>query len=121
MDVILKKSKITGAVITQSMLCKIDDLVDSKIIGWCIFKTVKFIIIYFESQNIIKKFPLLYTLRIYPKDEENPESSKWIVSVNYSYQTRVDYLFDNEDQAKQTETKINEGKKIAVQKGQFYI
>jgi len=55
MEVLLKRSKITTAILNQSIKFETIHLIEGKILGWCMVRDIKYLVCYYESDGIISK------------------------------------------------------------------
>jgi hypothetical protein len=118
-ELILKKTKINSTILAQSLNCNLIDLKEQTILGWCVYKNQKYIIVYFKETYVIKKYELFTSL----------EEIEDITGAEYKFNFKVWYASErcHYYQRKSLELRnqsieiLKEAKFKATEKGQFYI
>ena len=118
MEVILKKVKITNSILNQTViLSSTDELNKFEVLGFCIVKTHKWIVLYNESTNELRKFLMFKEVIV----DENHSTPFWIkVIFPVTYRSAI-YQGKNEEDCNEFIKSMNEIKHQAEIKGQFYI
>jgi hypothetical protein len=116
MEVILKKSKITSSIISQTTYCSLSELNKFNVIGFCFNKENKYIVFYRSDTKELRKF-VSFKSASYKKEYE-----KHIITVclggNY---VDKNYQFDSEDEAIKILSNLKKALHESVVLGQFFI
>jgi hypothetical protein len=117
MEVILKKTKITNSIINQTLIAGSFDLLSFEILGFCVVKKYKWIILYKSSTNELRKYP--YIKDVYYDDNKNYDTN---IRVRVNFEGKInDITYISETENLLLFKKIKEIKNNTILKGQFYI
>jgi hypothetical protein len=58
MEVLLKKFKITASILAQTLIADVANLKSEFVLGWCIYKKHKYIILYNSLTTELRKYPM---------------------------------------------------------------
>jgi hypothetical protein len=121
MEILLKKTKITKAILEQIVSTNYTECQEysknpDSILGWCIVKDVRWVIFYNQISNKVSKLPLY---QIYKNDTGNGEfllhcwhNTRFIQKI---------YSFDTEEERDLRKTQFEKIAEMALTKGQFFI
>jgi hypothetical protein len=112
MEVILKKTKITNAILKQALRSTVADLEKGEILGWCLFDKSKFIVCYRSDINGLSIYRMFQDITGTYSELKVNYSSRFI-SLTYKCE-------NEEDRNKLTET-LERAKTQAQARGQFFI
>ena len=115
MEVILKRSKITASIINQTGFANLIQLSSFEVLGFCIVKSVKYIVLYNGNTNELKKY-MMY------KNADVMLTDKLKVSVNYGGNwVSSCYTLESEQRVSEVMVILKKVKFEAERKGQFFI
>lgn len=118
MEVILKKTKITSSVLNQTMIASTIDLKTADVLGFCLLKNQKWIVLYNSSTNELRKHLMFYDVVA-----KSDHSSKpfWVeVKFGGKYISKS-YQTNNEAESLEFVKLMNSIKIKAQTTGQFFI
>lgn len=121
MEVVLKKTKITSSILSQSEKATISDMINETIIGWCVFKDNKYIVLYDSVKNLLYKYKFFNNLYEGSESFDGEFQGKFRLKVIVDFGEDFYYQFDTKEELKAAEKLITSTKKTAIEKGQFYI
>jgi len=117
MEVILKKVKITSSILNQVLILKADDLKSFEVLGYCVLKNDKWIVLYNASTNELRKTLMFKEVLI-----DNGHSSPFHIKVIFPSKYAPRYYDGKNDSDCQEFIKLmNQIKHQAEEKGQFFI
>lgn len=108
MEVILKKTKITNAILKQTLRPNTDDITRLSVIGWCIYNKEQYIIFY-DTDN-----SLLYRLMMFDRIDINDDKTRMALCKKRYMPVYLDYT----SEMYECFTNV---KSEALEKGQFYV
>lgn len=118
MEIILKKTKITNAVLKQTLQAGISDITIFYVLGWCVYKDFKWIVLY--NYNTVQLRKYLIPKMIIP--ELDTYNNKYIVRVEFSGNVNQHiYSFDNMDESNKFALRLKTVQDLAESRGQFFI
>lgn len=125
MEVQLKKTKISKSILSQTVRCSDIDLTNGDVLGWCIFKNLKYIVIYRHDINQLSKFPLFRDIEFgnnyHYNLHSNTISSHWVkIKLDGNY-VPLNYNCKTIEETNIFISSLNQIKLKAENLGQFYI
>lgn len=117
MEVLLKKSKITSTIFNQIGIASISQLITYDILGFCINKGYRWIVLYYNETNDLKKFRLI-------KKVETKASGldQLVCEIEfYGDSPTGTYRLDNNFNQETWLDKLLAVRDTALSKGQFYL
>lgn len=121
MEVILKKSKITNAILKQTKSAGISDIVKGNVLGFCQFEKFDFIVLHRPDINEISKFPMYRDFAIRPSQSYDDDKRN-VVTVSFDFRySEVFFELQNESLALDFIERLKVIKMNAKSLGQFYI
>ncbi len=122
MEVILKKTKITSAILKQTLKSTSIDLSVGEVLGWCLYNKLKYIICYRIDLTSLSIFPFYKELTTEERTKERHGTEEFIVKIHLG----GNYVpIQYSDKTKEGHEKFIEILKIAKHKaetkGQFFI
>lgn len=118
MEIVLKKSKITGSILSQTLFAGVTDLKTFDVLGFCIVKEQKWIVLYKSDTKELRKY-LMFKEAVAETDRsDNPTWVKVNFGGNWiskSYQTK------NEEESQEFIELMNAIKHKSETCGQFFI
>ena len=117
MEVLLKKSKITNSILTQTLEASFSDIKKFKTLGFCVFNKRRYIILYNEDTNELRKFPMI---RDVIKSPGNQESLIVKTIFGHNYIPRIFKCEDKEGVEKVMQT-FKDIKRHAIANGQIFL
>lgn len=125
----IKKLKVTKSVIQQSEKAQLHEFKDLNVLGWCNYKTgkylVKYIILNDEEKGVIKKYIFFKEIETRFNHEYRGKSShiskSWDLAVKTPSFVNLTYNFNSEKDLKEAIRLLEGMKKTAIERGQFYI
>lgn len=118
MEVILKRTKITKAIFSQIQVASLKSIKTNIILGYCIIKGEKWVLLYDEEEKNIKKYPQIYQVKF----EVSPDGKQFTTVVYFSanYISRR-YVFDSIEACRNATDLISLLKDSFFSKGQIYL
>lgn len=118
MEVIIKKAKITSSIFNQMLIASSLNLRTFNVLGFCVFKNAKWIVLYEPSTNGLRKYP--YIKDVY--NEKDDYNKKLVVRINFEGRFNDEIYVVNDDQeGLDFFQKIKTVMRESTIKGQFYI
>jgi hypothetical protein len=118
MEVLLKKSKITSSVLAQTLIASISDLKSSKVLGWCVYKKHKYIVLYNSQTNELRKYFLFKEVKSQIEHINKP-FSVWVdfgIGLNSLTYTTID-----QNESQELLELLEKVKQQAIMIGQFFL
>jgi hypothetical protein len=118
MEIILKKSKITNSILNQTLIANVIDLKTADVLGFCVIKNQKWIVLYKSATNELKKYLMFKEV---VAETDHSDKPTWVkvnfggIWVSKSYQT------ENEEGSKEFVKLMNTIKHKAENCGQFFL
>lgn len=132
MEVVLKRTKITKSILDQSVYASKESYIKDieKILGWCMYKGNRLILLYDKHTSQILKLDYVDKLGYKKFEQELHTNFDWnshklyhIISIKYSRSNVEDRIFSSQDE-KETNISLfmlKEFLKKVHEKGQIYI
>lgn len=125
MEVQLKKTKISKSILSQTVRCSDIDLNIGAVLGWCIFKSTKYIVLYRHDINQLSKFPYFKDIEFGDNYHDtlsiNKISSHWVKIKLYGNYVPLNYNCKTTEEMNIFISSLNQIKLKAETLGQFYI
>jgi len=118
MEVFLKKSKITSSILNQTFIANVIDLKTAEVLGFCVLKNQKWIVLYKSATKELKKY-LMFKEAV--AETDHSDKPTW-VKVNFGG-TRVSksYQTENEGESQEFVKLMDTIKHKAETCGQFFL
>jgi hypothetical protein len=125
MEVLLKKSKITSSILKQTLIASFSNLKTYDVIGFCVVKGDKWIVLYESSTKEIRKFLMFKDVVIEvenkPDGQGNLEELFYVVVKFEGRYLNKKFISTDKSEAEESLTLFNDIKLKAKTKGQFFI
>ena len=118
MEVLLKKTKITSSILAQCGGASIPELINYEVLGYCMWKGSKWIVLYYKEKSDLKKFPMFKDIEQF---ETTPPRKPHYDIVLYDKSSFGSYRTENNEEMAATVKQILQVADEAFEKGQFYI
>jgi len=118
MEIILKKSKITNSILAQTITASTSDLKSSDVLGWCVYKKHKYIVLYDSVTNELRKYLMFKEVSAESKYTFEPFSVKVYFGIEFN---SLHYQTKNELESQELIEQLEEVKQQAIIKGQFFL
>lgn len=118
MEVILKKTKITGSILGQTLTASLIDLEQCDVLGFCVYKNLKWMVLYKLSTNELRKYLMFREAMA----ETDYSSKPYFVKVKFDggIMTKT-YQARDEAESERFVKVLNGIKHRALTAGQFYL
>lgn len=122
MEVTLKKTALTSRILKQCQQATRVDFEKGEILGWCIYESNNYIVCYRSDINLVSKYPLFAQIEVPPNKSEVGDPVYYEIVIFPGGNLRLlSYRTNSEQEKDQIINILNEAKKKALEKGQFYI
>ena len=123
MEVILKKTKITQAILKQAITSTLIDLNKGEILGWCLYKDYRYLVCYRSDINTLTKYLMIDEVTSTPKFYDGKDTGKHTIKVNFFHKSFIpkEYISDNETARDEAISILKTAKQVAQTRGQFFI
>jgi len=123
MEVILKKSKITNSILKQSLRSTHIDFKLGEILGWCLYKNIKYIVCYRPDTNGLSIFHLFKEIESGTSVSPNKNNSDtfWVKVKLHGNYIPITYTCKDELERDELFLLLETTKQNAKIKGQFFI
>ena len=122
MEVLLKKTKISRSILSQTLRATEDDIRQSEILGWCLYRKLKFFVCYREDKNSLSMFPIFKDLVFEDRNKNQHGFDNYAVKVviggNY---TPIVYVSATEKEREVFCSLLRVSKQRAENAGQFFL
>ena len=119
MEVILKKTKITNSILKQALRSTEIDFKVGKVLGWCIYDKMKYIVLYRSDINSLSRFPMFKDLVTQVRHNESLKFSV-VVSIGGNY-TPLTYVSKTNEENEEFAILLKKVKRLAEVNGQFFV
>ena len=116
MEVILKKSKLTSGILTQTVVATYAELDTFDVIGWCVHKNLKRIILYNNNTHELRKYLMIKEVSTEIYYMQHRVCIRFEGNVN-----SLIYNTKNDEESKVVYDKFIKLRTEALTKGQFFI
>src|ERR1035437_6494922 len=104
MEVILKKTKVTSSILKQTLIAKVIDLETFEVLGFCISKNQKWIVLYKSSTNELRKYIMIKEVCVETDHSDKPNWVKVKFGGNWA---SLSYQTGNEEESQEFAKLIN--------------
>lgn len=118
MEVILKKTKITNSILNQTLMANVVDLNTFEVLGFCILKNVKWIILYKPITNELRKY--LMFKEVIAEIDNLGNLTQVKVSFDSNHLSRF-YKTENNEEGEKFVKLMNMIKHQSIIRGQFFL
>jgi hypothetical protein len=118
MEVLLKKTKITSSILNQCAVAFLNQLMSYEVLGYCVLKAKRWIVLYNSKTNDLKKFPLIKNVK---QQEATPPRKPEFEITYYDDSLSGFYRSENNAEMESQAKNILLVRDKAFEKGQFYI
>lgn len=116
MELILKKSKITSGILTQTVLASYSELKTFDVIGWCVHKNHKWIILYNHNTHELRKYLMIKEISTDVYYMQHRTIIRFEGNVNC-----LTYNAKDDEESQDIYNEFNKVRTEALSRGQFFI
>lgn len=116
MELILKKTKLTSSILTQTVLASYADIKTFDVIGWCVHKNHKRIVLYNHDTQELRKYPMIKDI----KSEVYYMQHRTVIRFDGNFNSAV-YNTKDDEESQVIYNEFNKVRTDALTKGQFFI
>ena len=117
MEVVLKKTKLTNSIMSQVLTLQPTEKTGFSSLGFCVYKKTKWIVLYNEDNNELRKYPMFTKVEKLIDHSPNP----FQVRVTFPTFVARPYTLLSDNEVKNLISFFNSVKDDAIDKGQIFL